>query len=107
MTSTEAFTTENYLCSISEDNRSAFSNVKQILEEESFGRLSMTLSKAYDDIDRGRRSLKSPMSYLKGCSSVICPKSDCSVVDHITSLVDEVCGPEDLVRLIDSVLSDG
>ncbi|CAD6231255.1 unnamed protein product [Miscanthus lutarioriparius] len=107
MTKTEAFTTENHLCSISEDNRSAFSNIKQILEEESFRRLSMTVSKAYDHIDSGQRSLKSSTSYLKGCSSVICLKSDCNVVDHITSLVDEVCGPEDLVRLIDRALSDG
>uniref|UniRef100_A0A804QMT6 JmjC domain-containing protein n=1 Tax=Zea mays TaxID=4577 RepID=A0A804QMT6_MAIZE len=107
MTTTEAFTTENRLCSVSEDNRSAFSNIKQILEEESFRRLSMTLSKAYDHIDRGQRSLKSSISYRKGCSSVICLKSDCNVVDYITSLVDEICGPEDLTRLIDSALSHG
>jgi len=44
---TEAFTTEN-LRSISEDNRNAFSNVKQILEEESFRRLLVILSKAYE-----------------------------------------------------------
>lgn len=107
MTTSEAFTTDNHLCSISEDNRSAFSNIKQILEEESFRRLLMALSKAYDHIDKGQRSLKSSISYLNGCSSVICLKSDCNVVDHITSLVDEVYGPEDLVRLIDSALSDG
>jgi hypothetical protein len=38
---------------------------------------------------------------------VICLKSDCNVVDYITSLVDEICGPEDLTRLIDSALSHG
>ncbi|CAL4956270.1 unnamed protein product [Urochloa decumbens] len=107
MTTTEAFTTEN-LRTISEDNRSAFSNVKQILEEESFKRLLMTLSKAYEHIDRGQRNcLESCTSDSKGCLSAICMKSDCNVVDHITSLIDEVCVPADLVTLIDSALSDG
>lgn len=107
MTTTEAFSTEN-LCSISEDNRSAFCNVKQILEDESFRSLLMTLSKAYDSIDREQRNyLQSWTSYPKGCLSVTCLKSDCNVVDHITSLIDVVCGPEDLLRLIDSALSEG
>ncbi|CAO2190597.1 unnamed protein product [Urochloa humidicola] len=107
MTTTEAFTTEN-LRSISEDNHSAFSNVKQILEEESFRRLLMTVSKAYEHIDRGQRNcVKSYSSCPKGCLSVICLRSGCNVVDHITSLIDEVCAPADLVTLIDGVLSDG
>ncbi|KAL6899066.1 hypothetical protein ACP4OV_005724 [Aristida adscensionis] len=101
MRNTEAFSTEN-LCRISEDNRSAFSNVKQILEEESFRRLSVTLSKAYRHIDRGQQT-----SNQEGSLSVSCLKSDCNVVDHIASLISEVHGPEDLVRLIDSALSDG
>lgn len=106
MTTTEAFTTEN-LQSISENNRSAFSNVKQILEDENFRRLLMTVSKSFEHIDRGQRNcVKSCTSYLKGCSSVICLKSDCNIVDHIISLIDEVCVPADLVTLIDSALSD-
>jgi len=106
MITTEAFTTEN-LRSISEDNRNAFSNVKQILEE-SFRRLLVTLSQAYEHIDRGQRHcLKSSTSYQKSCLSVICLKSDCNVVDHIISLIGEVCVPADLVTLIDSSLSDG
>jgi len=107
MITTEAFTTEN-LHSISEDNRNAFSNVKQILEEESFRRLLVTLSQAYEHIDRGQRHcLKSSTSYQKSCLSAICLNSDCNVVDHIISLISEVCVPADLVTLIDSSLSDG
>ena len=107
MLTTEAFTTEN-LRSISEDNRNAFSNVKQILEEESFRRLLVTLSQAYEHIDRGQRHcLKSSTSYQKSCLSAICLNSDCNVVDHIISLISEVCVPADLVTLIDSALSDG
>jgi hypothetical protein len=107
MTTAVAFTTEN-LRSISEDNHSAFSNVKQILEEENFRRLLMALSKAYEHIDRGQRNCpKSCTSYPKGCLSVICLKSDCNIVDHITSLINEIYVPADLVTLIDSALSDG
>lgn len=106
MTTTEAFTTEN-IGSISEDNCSAFSNVKRILEEENFRRLLMTLSKSYEHIHRRQiNCLKSCTSYLKGCLSVICLKSDCNIVDHIISLIYEVCVPADLVILIDSALAD-
>ncbi|KAL6608095.1 hypothetical protein ACP70R_041158 [Stipagrostis hirtigluma subsp. patula] len=107
MRTAEAFSSEN-VCQISEDNRSAFSDVKRILEEESFRRLLMSLSKAYGLINRGQRTYpKTRVSNQEGCLSASCLTSDCNVVDHITSLICKVCGPEDLVRLIDSALSDG
>lgn len=107
MISTEAFSNEN-LFSISEENQSAFLDVIKILEEKNFRRLSMALSKAYEHIDRGQRNChETRASNQKGCLSVMCLKSDCNVVDHVASLVSEIHGPEDLVRLIDGALSDG
>ncbi|KAM0900933.1 hypothetical protein ACQ4PT_020319 [Festuca glaucescens] len=106
MISTEAFSTKN-LCIISEENRSAMSDVTKILKDDSFRRLWMSLSKAYAYIGRGQRSFDQ-MRYLnqKGCLSVACLKSDCNVVDDITFLMREIHGPEDLVRLIDAALHE-
>ncbi|TVU34048.1 hypothetical protein EJB05_15873, partial [Eragrostis curvula] len=105
MISTDAFSTGNLL-HISEDNRGAFSNIKQILEEDSFRRLLTSLSKAYKNLDSEQRTcLKTRVSTQEGCLSVSCLKSDCSVVDEISNFTCEVRGPEDLVRLIDNVLS--
>ncbi|TVU34050.1 hypothetical protein EJB05_15875 [Eragrostis curvula] len=106
MINTDAFSTGNLL-HISEDNCSAFSNIKQILEENSFRRLLTALSKAYEHIDSAQRTCpKTRVSNQKGCLSVSCLKSDCSVVDEISTLSCEVRGPEDLVRLVDNILSD-
>ena len=107
MISTEAFSTEN-LCSMSEENRSAMSDVTKILKDDSFRRLWMSLSKAYEYIGSGQRNFyKVSYSNQKGCLSVACLKSDCIVVDDITFLMREIHGPEDLVRLIDTALHNG
>uniref|UniRef100_A0A0E0JJW8 JmjC domain-containing protein n=1 Tax=Oryza punctata TaxID=4537 RepID=A0A0E0JJW8_ORYPU len=100
MISTEAFNTEN-ICNISEQNRSAFSDIIKILEEESFRRLLVALSEAYNYINRGQRDcLKMRDSNQKGCLSVTCLKSDCNVVGHITSFMREIHGPVDLMRKV-------
>uniref|UniRef100_A0A0E0FMX5 JmjC domain-containing protein n=1 Tax=Oryza nivara TaxID=4536 RepID=A0A0E0FMX5_ORYNI len=97
MVSTEAFNTEN-ICNISEQNRSAFSDIIKILEEESFRRLLVALSKAYNYIDRGQKDcLKMKDSSQKGCLSVTCLKPDCNVVGDIISFMREIHGPMDLL----------
>ncbi|GJM94197.1 hypothetical protein PR202_ga10821 [Eleusine coracana subsp. coracana] len=104
MIGTDAFCTDNLL-HISDDNHTAFSNIKEILEEDSFRRLLMTLSETYEHIGRAERiCFNTRVSSQMGCLSLSCLKSDCNVVDHICTC--EVHGPEDLVRLIDNVLLD-
>jgi hypothetical protein len=106
MTGTDAFSTDN-LCHISKDNRSAFSNIKQILGEASFRRLWMTLSKTCEHIGSAPKNcLKTGFSNEKGCLSLSCLKSECDVVDRISTLTCEVRGPEDLVSLIVNIFSD-
>ncbi|CAM0881308.1 unnamed protein product [Alopecurus aequalis] len=98
MLSTEAFSTEN-LCIISEENQSAMSDVTKILKDDSFRRLWKSLSEAYEYIGSGQRNFcKARYLSQKGCLSVACLKSDCSVVDDITSLMREIHGPGDLVE---------
>jgi hypothetical protein len=71
MTGTDAFSTDN-LGHISEDNRGAFSNIRQILGEGSFRRLWMTLSKTCEHIDSAPKTcLKTRFSNEMGCLSVL------------------------------------
>jgi hypothetical protein len=107
MISTEAFSTKN-LRIISEENRTAMSDITKVLKDACFRRLWMSLSEAYQYIGSGQRGCyKARYLNEEGCLSVACLKSDCNVVDDITFLMCEIHGPGDLVRLIDTALHEG
>lgn len=94
MTSVDAFAPRN-LSSCSVENRSAFSDVKKILKEESFHQLCAALLKTYEYIHGQGNNTEMRNSNRRGFFRV---------ADDITAFISEICGPEDLVRLIEYAL---
>ncbi|KAG1347031.1 2-oxoglutarate and iron-dependent oxygenase JMJD4 [Cocos nucifera] len=103
MKSFEAFTGE-YLNSCSVENHSAFSDVKQILEEKDFHELCVALVRAYETTDGlweqkfeiGKAPLCPRDSLLLNCS-----RADCGIQNFVTASSSQISGPEDLIRLIE------
>ncbi|OAY79583.1 JmjC domain-containing protein 4, partial [Ananas comosus] len=87
MTSVDAFAPRN-LSSCSVENRSAFSDVKKILKEESFHQLCAALLKTYEYIHGQGNNTEMRNSNRRGFFRV---------ADDITAFISEICGPEDLV----------
>ncbi|WOK92577.1 jmjC domain-containing protein 4 isoform X1 [Canna indica] len=101
MKSAEAFAEENLNSSCSVENRTAFSNVQKIFEEQEFRDLCSALKVAYESINVQSEKDSEPKNTLF-CQD--CFKIDSSSLDSIMSLISEIRGPEDLVGLIDCVM---
>lgn len=106
MKSFGAFAGEN-LNSCSIENRSAFSDVKKILEEKDFHELCVALVKAYETTDErwgqnfeiGKAPPCPEDSLLLNCS-----RADRGVPNFVTASLSQICGPEDLIILIEHAI---
>ncbi|CAL9760646.1 unnamed protein product [Musa acuminata subsp. burmannicoides] len=99
----EAFAEEN-LKSCSVENHTAFSDVQKIFEEPEFHDLCSALKRTYESIDNPWEQDPQTRTALFSQDCFKCRKTDSGFLDFVISPTSKVCGPEDLVSLIDHAM---